>query len=80
VLSNSFLNSLISDANISTNDKVVAATHSADHTMVSSEKQEGVTDLDFYRNQAHLLHCHSRHVALVFLFVFLAFLCLATLF
>ena len=34
-------------------DKVVAATHSADHTMVSSEKQEGVTDLDFYRNQAY---------------------------
>jgi hypothetical protein len=65
-------------------DKVVAATHSADHTMVSSEKQEGVTDLDFYRNQAYDLvkkiAFKQRHVALVFLFVFLAFLCLATLF
>ncbi len=34
-------------------DKVVATTHSADHTTVSSEKQEGVTNLDFYRNQAY---------------------------
>jgi hypothetical protein len=34
-------------------DKVVEATHSANHPVVNDEKHEGVTDLDFYRNQAY---------------------------